>query len=724
MSQDYHWAKKGKDEKCARAEVFAHELQAERESHEVNLANVTLKLFNKACTSYDLVESAAAKLSETDRRLFSEGAVKITLNLPAQGQPEHKPVVVESSGVLFDVDSGRAETDKPTHFVFERGEGRSVGAVYDPTNRQLELKSAVEINWKSAAPNAKPMKIEAGNLVYREATAEVFLTPWGRMTREGTSMEGQNVVVKLQIDGSGPTARHNVKQVKADHAHGTEDDTQRKRKLNYAADLLVVDYNGAGQVQNIGARGNAHMVSAAETSETTVNANHVEMAFAVENKESHLSRVAADGHGEVTQKPVPVAGRESPDTHVLRSETLDMKMRPGGRDIESVVTNSPGTLDFLPNAPTHHRRTLDASRMNILYGAQNHIQQFNATDAKTRTEPTAEEKKRNRGISTTASKDLIAHFDPRTGSLSNMEQTGAFHYEENDRKASAAKATLDNDVIVLDSKASMSDATSKTTADRIRMDQHGGDFSADGNVKSSRIPDRDPKKNSEMLNGDDPLQAEAQHMESHDQNHVFRYTGNVVMWQGSNQIKAETVDVDRRKKLLKADGHVITTFYDQPKKTDTTATASAKNSKPAAPKPPTRTVVTAPHLTYTDDDRLAVYTGGVILDHAGTHVTSTKLDAHLADSDADSRLENAVADGNVEIKWNNPTRSRVGTSQHAEYYTADQKVLLSGGRARFVDSCKGATEGDKLTYFANDDRLLVNGNPSQPAQSRLDRSCK
>ena len=37
----------------------------------------------------------------------------------------------------------------------------------------------------------------------------------------------------------------------------------------------------------------------------------------------------------MTSKPLPVAGRPLGETHVLRSEKLDMKMRPGGKEIET-----------------------------------------------------------------------------------------------------------------------------------------------------------------------------------------------------------------------------------------------------------------------------------------------------------------------------------------------------------------------------------------------------
>jgi len=722
LSQDYHWEKKAASDPCARVEIDAHEIKAIRDAQQGNLANVKLKLVNKSCSSYDLVQSDAATFFESDHRMFAAGAVRIVLNIPVKppdpGQVAHAPVQVETSGVTFDTDTGRAETDRPTHFTFEHGEGRATGAVYDPTDRHLELKAAVEVNWKPVGPGAQPMKIEAGNLVYRESDSVVFLTPWGRMTRGTTAMGGDNVIIHLLVseDADG-TRHHTVHQIQTDHAHGSEDDTLRHRKLLYSADRVVVDYGATGQVQAIGAQGNARLVSTAETAETTVTGDRVEMAFAVKEKESTLARVVAEGHGQILAKPLPVPGRELSETHLLRGESLEMRMRPGGREIESVATHSAGNLEFQPNLPAQHHRVLDGSLMTILYGPGNRLQQFNADNARTRTDPTAEERKRNRTTMTTASRGLVAHFDPATGRMTSTDQSGNFTYSEGDRKASAAKATLDNDTIVLETAARMSDASGATRADRIRMDQRSGDFTAEGNVNSSRMPDRDSSKNSQMLNGDEPLNAQARKMDSRDQNHVFHYEGNVVMWQGANRITADTVDVDRRKRALQADGHVVTTFWDEPK--NQSAAAGKAAARPAA-----STVVRAPRLTYTDDDRLAVYSGGVALDHLSMHVTCAGLHATLAESGADSRLEKAFADGNVAIRWTGASGTRVGTSQHAEYYTGDQKVVLSGGRPKFDQGCKGSTEGRNLTYFSNDARLLVNGQSGQPAQSRIDRSCK
>jgi lipopolysaccharide export system protein LptA len=243
------------------------------------------------------------------------------------------------------------------------------------------------------------------------------------------------------------------------------------------------------------------------------------------------------------------------------------------------------------------------------------------------------------------------------------------------------------------------------------MDQRTGDFTAEGEVRSSRLPDQDQKKNSEMLSGDQPVEAQARKMDSSNHNRAIHYEGDVTMRQGANRIQARVVDVNREKRTLVADGNVVTNLWEEPK---------GDEKKSAAP---VLTVVHAAHLVYTDENRLAFYTGGVLLNRPGLQVKGKELRAFLAESGADSRLEKAFADGAVEIVETAPdrTRTRTGTGEHAEYSTDVQKVVLRGGRPKLVDSVKGSMQGDELTYFANDGRLLGSGSPQQPTNSRIRR---
>jgi lipopolysaccharide export system protein LptA len=145
---------------------------------------------------------------------------------------------------------------------------------------------------------------------------------------------------------------------------------------------------------------------------------------------------------------------------------------------------------------------------------------------------------------------------------------------------------------------------------------------------------------------------------------------------------------------------------------------------------PVFVVVTAAALVYTDADRLAHYTGDVVLTRPGLQVKADELRAVLAQSKSDgktddeqqSRLENAFADGHVEIVQTATDRTRTGTSDHAEYYTGEERIILRGGQPQMVDSKKGYTRGSELTYFVNDGRLLVSGGgPKERATGHLRR---
>jgi lipopolysaccharide export system protein LptA len=708
-----HWQYRDTDLKTGRkkSDIDAESMQQVKDASRVDLKNVTMKIYGKDGKTFDLVKSSAAAFHTKEKSLYSQGDVEITLNLPLEGPPARQPTVIKTSGLTCDSDTGRVDTDQPSSFVFEKGDGKATGATYDPASHELLMKRDVEVHWNPPGTHAKPMKIEAATLAYHETTSEIWLKPWGRMTREGMIVEGNQVVVKLQDKV--------IRTITAINAHGSDD--YPNRKLRYAAEELTMDFDDDGLARKINGNRDASLVSTTDAAETTVTANRVDLDFQPDDRESVLTQVAATGNAVVTSKPLPVPGRQLSETHVLRSETLEMKMRPGGREMESVVTKAPGTLEFLPNLPAQHHRLLDGKDFVIAYGPQNRLDSFRAAGVKTRTEPNAEDRRRNRVPSTTTSRELEARFDPKTSQMVSMQQSGEFAYEEGDRKARAAKATMDaaQNLILLDNAARIWDATGSTAADHIRLDQRTGDFVAEGNVTSSRLPDKDQKKNSEMLSGDDPLQATARKMDSRNRNRQIHYEGAVHMWQGANRIEADVVDVDRsldpQKRTLVADGHVLTNLWEEPK--------DEKTKKAATP---VLTEVHAGHMVYTEASRLTHYTGGVQLKRPGLQVKSQELRAFLGESGAESRLEKAYADGAVEIFSTGKDRTRTGTGEHAEYYTADQKVILRGPWVKMVEKIftnpqSNTTEGKEAIYFANDDRLLMTGEPEKPGNSRINR---
>jgi lipopolysaccharide transport protein LptA len=170
--------------------------------------------------------------------------------------------------------------------------------------------------------------------------------------------------------------------------------------------------------------------------------------------------------------------------------------------------------------------------------------------------------------------------------------------------------------------------------------------------------------------------------------------------------------VDRDGQSLHAVGDVVSELVDN------------KNDASATPTDAIFTAVRAPELTYHDDTREALYTGGVTLVRGKMTVTSKQMRAFLTPKTAgngdDSSLDHAIADGDVavmEILAGN--RKRSGASEHGEYYTKDDKVVLNGGEPHIVDSIKGTTHGRQLTYFTEEDHLIVEGVSKKVAFTRM-----
>ncbi|MBK9168278.1 MAG: LPS export ABC transporter periplasmic protein LptC [Bryobacterales bacterium] len=659
-------------------EIRARRVRQEKDSARLELGGVRLRIFREDGASYDYVESDLAEFSPTEERLYSEGDVTITLGVPSEGEPSRQLVSIKTSGAAFESRTGKATTDRVAEFQFENGEGRSRGATYDPQLRELMLHSEAEVVWRGGA---RPMKVEAGTLVYKEIDSAVLLGPWSRLTRENSVIDAGSAFAVIE-NGA-------IRRLEAKQARGK--DELPGRTLFYEADELAVSFAARGLTESARGIGNARIASKTPASETVFTANRIDMDFVEGAAESELEK--ALGTGKAVIETRPLGGREeAPEAKVLRSEVVELAMRPGGAEIDTVATHTPGEIEFIPTRPGHRRRQLLAERLWIHYGRRNVIQSFRAVTVETATAGPA---------ARTWSDNLLADFSEGSGELQRLEQWDNFRYESGDRKAWAERAVFEqaSDRVTLRGQARVTDPGGSTSAALIRLNQTSGQYEAEERVASSRNPEGRADAGG-MFNGDGPVLAVADRMRTSDGNRLIVYEGNAVLWQGGNRVKAHRIEIDRDARRLVAHGSVETLLTE------------AEGGQ---------TSILARALVYTDEDRQALYTGGVRLRRPRLHVDSLELRVILAEPGSASRLERAFADGKVKIVEHSPGRSRTGTGERAIYEVAEERIHLRGGDPRLVDSAKGTTRGEQLTYWAGDDRLLVNGQPEQPAATRLRR---
>jgi lipopolysaccharide export system protein LptA len=702
--------------------VEADSMQATKDPSTFELKGLSLRLYDKSARKYTLVKSANALFDEGTGIMRSESPVSVVMSVPSDvpvtdTKTLNKHVHIETTNVTYETKSGKASTDQLAKFVFPEGDGQAIGAEYDPTLRILHLKSAVSLDWIGSGPPENKLHVETNDLVYKELEQKIYLTPWSKMQRQTLTIQAQASVVTLD-DGR-------LHQIDSVAAVGT--DNRNGRLVEYSAENMTALFNEDGALREVVGDKNAHVSSTQTGARTTVTGDRADLVFNVETdtvngkdtSDSQLHAVTADGHAVATSQPLPMPGVLQADTRILRSEHILLTMRPGGQEVQQIDAPTRASLEFKPNRPGLPHRTLDASKLRVLYGDNSYVQAFTASDAKTRTDKAPGTVKTADGKppapAYTWSDDLFAKFKTGSNEIESIDQKGHFRYQEGERKASSDTAQLLQDVnlITLKDKAHVLDDTGSTYADLILMNQATGDMDAIGHVRSTRLPDKQQKPGTSMLDATQTMQAQADKMISRENNTKILYAGHAVLWQGANRISADSIDIDRDDESLHASKDVVSELVDNRDTGDSKASAA-----------PIFTIVRAPDLVYHDDTREALYTGGVSLVHDKMKVDSDQMRAILTpktDSNkGDSSLDHAIGDGNVRIfEAMGDARTRTGTSDHCEYFTKDDKVVLNGGSPQFVDSVKGVTKGKQLTYFSNDDRLIVEGEVKKTAFTRM-----
>src|SRR5262249_6710206 len=155
-----------------------------------------------------------------------------------------------------------------------------------------------------------------GRLVYQELNSKILLSPWARLTRDTSVLEGGETIVTLQDEA--------IQLIESKMAKGVDFDP--KRHVEYSADHLTVHYTGEGDVDKVTGEPNGRLVSSAESGRTTATADRLDLEFASKDHQSALKTAYAHGHAIVESKPIAAAaGSQLPDTRVMRSELIEMK---------------------------------------------------------------------------------------------------------------------------------------------------------------------------------------------------------------------------------------------------------------------------------------------------------------------------------------------------------------------------------------------------------------
>jgi len=274
--------------------------------------------------------------------------------------------------------------------------------------------------------------------------------------------------------------------------------------------------------------------------------------------------------------------------------------------------------------------------------------------------------------------------------LSEIRQTGDFHYREPGRQAWSESAThrVDSSLIRLEGRPKVTDSQGETEADVIEFHRDRHLLKAQGEVRSAYFD------TGSGPNAHPAVFASAQFMEYRTREGIGRYRKNARLWQKDRILYAEDIRLNRLEGKLVATGGVTNLFH-----------------RPGEAESSPGTIIRSEKMTYEEGTHKIVYEEGVATTTPEGRLQSDRLQVFLRQEKGQTSVDKALAEGNVRMAQPNRTAS----SQWAEYRGREGRVVLWGGPPQVVDYERGSTTGARLTIDIGGGSVAVEGNSQNRA---------
>jgi len=725
------------------------------------LRNVNIILYGRDSSRFDQISGDDFAFDPKSGNVAAQGEVQIDLEANPEGTTSldqappkalKNPIHLKTSDLVFNKDSGDASTNARVDFRTPQASGWAVGVHYFGKSNTLTLDSQVHVTLVGdAAPSLfathgrftkdphqlvldQPYMTQARGTL-RSDQATFFLGPDNEVERV---LASGNVHAEGQPTGVTTTghAAENAQEAppvlhaRADQADLLLTGTHNQLRMAILTGNVQVERIGSGTMQGNAAR--AVVDFAAQNQVRTVHAAEGVRLWQHGAGSSGLAAGSTSGPQDF-ELIAPVV-----DFFVAEGRLLDRAVTSGAAQI----TISPAQDPAQPAMPSSAAHTVvTAGRFDAKFeptpDGQSRLASMHGTPPAKIVNTTPGQPDR-----TSTSQTLDAAFLPQ-GGIESIVQQGSVAYTDGlspDKRTQAwadrARYTPADQILVLTGSPRVAEGSMTTTARTIRMNRATGDAFADSNVKST-YSELKEQPNGALLASSSPIHVTAASMTAHNSTSIALYQGNARLWQDANLIAAPSLEFDRERRFVTAQGTtaqpVSTVLVRSPKAAGPKGEQKANIRPPSTTSdtksPPATTVaITSAQLTYADVDRHAHYDGGVVARSADSTATSKSADAYLVPRaqtlsnqvlGGPSQLDHMIATGDVIIVQ----PKRRATGQKLVYTAADDKFVLTGGPPSIFDAEQGKITGVSLTFYNRDDRVLVEGEASTPVvtQTRVAR---
>jgi lipopolysaccharide export system protein LptA len=364
--------------------------------------------------------------------------------------------------------------------------------------------------------------------------------------------------------------------------------------------------------------------------------------------------------------------------------------------------------------------TLSADKLQMKFGALGKAKELLA-DGHVQTERTAAGKPAQTATAAKGVAQLLA-----AGGWSQMDLDGDVHLREGDRTGQSDHAVFRHaeETATLTGRALVRDASTETAATKIVFAQNTGDIHAEGGVRSTDLPGRSPT----VPLAPSPTHLTAESLQANSQSGRALYTGHARMWQGESVLEADSIELLRDTRVLKALNNVRAVFPQSagsPTTPETPTAASlvktnATGSKTNAAKS-NLWHVTAGSLVYNDAENHAHLEKNVIAQSVDQKMRAPVVDLYFTRAATATATHGNIATG-LKTSPAGPEQiskvvgtggviveqaARKAVADRGVYTAADGKFVMSGGNPTLYDGAAGNTSGRQLTFFLADDTIIV-----------------
>jgi len=726
------------------------------------LHNVSIVLYGRDSTRFDQIYGDDFAFNQKTGDVTAKGDVQIDLvaNPAGLGSPDQStpkelknPIHLKTRDLVFNKDTGNAATAARVEFRTPQATGWAVGVTYAGKSNTLTLSSQIHVVMNG--PNAALIEAERG-IITNDPREIVLDHP--RLKREDGTLEADRAVFQLGQENQVERvlATGNVTTVtRMQGAKPPSAASYSSEKSNAAVDMAVQPPSSemrsrADQAEFL-LEGKQDLLRTA----TLTGSVHIEQTgpqpmqgeagrmildFAGQNQ---LQKVRAVDGVRLTQNAV--AGNK-PDAKGITTGAQDFELTARVIDFtvaqghileraetsgaaQITIAQAPESSPATPRASPAQRTVVTAAKFHAQFSnseGRNHLASVHGAPYARIVNSTPGQPDR---VSTSESVD--ATFLPQ-GGIDSVTQQGNVVYtdgQQPDKRmqawASSARYTPGDQMLLLSGSPRIANGGMATTAKTIRINRTTGDALAEGGVKST-YSELKEQPDGALLASSSPIHVTAQSMTAHNTPGIVLYSGNARLWQDANIIEAPTIQFDRDRRFVTAQGtpaQAVQTILVQMEKA---GAGRAGKGSPLAGSIPIS--ITAAKLTYADSERKVHYEGGVLAKGADFTASAKTADAYLLSRSQTSnhqgfagpgQLDRMVAQDDVVIQL--PTRRASG--QKLVYSAADDKFVLTGGPPSIFDAEQGKITGVSLTFFRRDDRVLVEGEASTPVvtQTRVAR---